>query len=71
MLGSPYVDMDELVASFIAVHAGESLAFQPEDLTALGSRWDLDFGFAVDGGHFCLEAEDGFGEGEVEFEGYV
>ena len=71
MLGCPYVDMDELVASFVAIYAGEALAFQSEDLTALGARGDLYLGFAVDGGYFGLQAENSVSEGEVELEGDV
>ncbi len=65
MLGCPYVDVDQLVASFVGVDAGESFAFQPEDLTALGAWWYFDFGFAVDGRYFCLQAEYGICKGDM------
>jgi len=65
VLGCPDVDMDQLVASFVGVDAGEAFAFQPEDLAALGPWWYFDLCFAVDGRYFCLQAEDGICKGDV------
>ncbi len=65
VLGCPDVDVDQLVASFIGVDAGEALAFQSEYLAALGAGWYFDLGFSVDGGYFCLQAEDCIGKGNV------
>ena len=63
--------MNELVSFFVGVDAREAFAFQTEDLTALGSRWNFYFSFSVDGWHFCLQAEDGFHERNMQFEGDV
>src|ERR1700744_5779299 len=71
VLGCPDVDVDELFASFVGIYARKAFAFEAEDLTALGSRGDLDLGLAVDGRHFGLEAKDSIGKGEMELVGDV
>ena len=71
MLGCPDVDVDELISFFVGVDTGEAFAFQAEDFAALGAGGNFDLGFAVDGRHFCLEAEDGIHKGDMEFVGDV
>lgn len=65
MLGCPDVDMDQLIASLVGIDAGETFAFQAEDLATLGAWWYFDLGFAIYGRDFCLQAEDGICKGDV------
>ncbi|MNL54904.1 hypothetical protein D3C87_1782740 [compost metagenome] len=45
----PYIDMHELVAFSIAIQVFDTFAFEAQDLTRLGSRFNVNACFAVNG----------------------
>ena len=67
-LRSPDVEVDEEIALAVAVHGGQPLALQAQDLPALGARLDPDLGLALQEGDLDLGTERGFHEGDIVVE---
>ncbi len=66
LLRYPNVDVDEHVAAAITVEYGQAFASQSQHFAALRAWGNLYPHLAVDGGHFSLGAQDGFGDGDEQ-----